>query len=87
MSSIATTRVPMGNTFCVGAVSPVCCFILNESFDVLTNQPIITIHFFCLHSEIIKRVTECEMPPFRPTVTPLIPRVEELRELMKCLLG
>lgn len=24
------------------------------------------------------------MPPFRPTVTPLIPRVEELRELMKC---
>ena len=34
-------------------------------------------------SEIIRRVTECEIPPFRPTVSQLIPRVEELRELMK----
>lgn len=33
--------------------------------------------------DIIRRVTECEVPPFRPTVTTLIPWVEELRELMK----
>ena len=38
--------------------------------------------FRCL-SEIIRRVTECEIPPFRPTVAQLIPRLEELRELMK----
>ena len=36
-----------------------------------------------LSSDIIKRVTECEIPPFRPTVTSLISGVEELRELMK----
>ncbi|XP_015762336.1 PREDICTED: guanylate cyclase 32E-like [Acropora digitifera] len=34
-------------------------------------------------ADIIRRVTECEVPPFRPTVTTLIPWVEELRELMK----
>lgn len=34
-------------------------------------------------SDIIKRVTECEIPPFRPTVINLISGVEELRELMK----
>lgn len=33
--------------------------------------------------EIVKRVTEAEIPPFRPTVVNLITGVEELRELMK----
>lgn len=33
--------------------------------------------------EIIKKVKECEIPPFRPTVVNLITGVEELRELMK----
>ncbi|XP_068761981.1 atrial natriuretic peptide receptor 1-like [Montipora capricornis] len=33
--------------------------------------------------EIIRRVSEYEIPPFRPTVPALISRVEELRELMK----
>lgn len=37
----------------------------------------------CSLAGIIRRVTECEVPPFRPTVTTLIPCVEELRELMK----
>lgn len=36
-----------------------------------------------LSLDIIKRVTECEIPPFRPTVVKLISGVEELRELMK----
>ena len=36
-----------------------------------------------LFSDIVKRVTECEIPPFRPTVVSLISGVEELRELMK----
>lgn len=49
--------------------------------DHLNNRHIDTVSFAL---EIIKRVTECEMPPFRPTVVTLIPRVEELRELMKC---
>ncbi|PFX31878.1 Atrial natriuretic peptide receptor 1 [Stylophora pistillata] len=35
------------------------------------------------YEEIIKRVTEAEIPPFRPTVVSLITGVEELRELMK----
>jgi len=36
-----------------------------------------------LSSEIIKKVIEREIPPFRPTVVNLITGVEELRELMK----
>lgn len=31
----------------------------------------------------MKRVSECEVPPFRPTEVALIRQVEELRELMK----
>ena len=41
------------------------------------------VRWCCSLVDIIRRVTECEVPPFRPTVTTLIPRVEELRELMK----
>ena len=59
---------------------------ISRDFGFFVNFKLdnIKVTFVSLNSlEIVNKVQSGELPPFRPTVSELITKVEELRELMK----